>query len=144
MVRYIDIARFTGMRRSQIGALTAASIEFIVVIACFQVRSDAKTAASANRLIPISKSLQGVLDLINLNVRNTANVVGKRFGRLKRLDLQDGDSRPKCFHSIRKLVVTNLEQAGISEGIAADSVGHEKPNITYNVYSNGPSLAQLG
>ena len=132
------------MRRSDIGTLTAASIEFVVVLACFQVRSDAKAAASANQLIPISKSLQGVVDFTNLSMRNSANVVGKRFGRLKRLVVHDGDSRPKCFHSIRKLVVTNLEQAGISEGIAADSVGHEKPNITYNVYSNGSSLAKLG
>ena len=48
MVRYIDIARFTGMRLSEIGALTSESFEFIDAIACFWVRSDAKTAASAN------------------------------------------------------------------------------------------------
>ena len=144
MVRYIDIARFTGMRLSEIGALTSESIEFIDAIACFRVRSDAKTAASANRLIPISKTLQGLVDLTDLDMRNSARPVGKRFGRLKRLVLQDGDSRSKCFHSIRKFVVTTLEQAGISESIAADLVGHEKPNITYNVYSNGSSVAQLG
>ena len=78
-----------------------------------------------------------------LDMQNTKNAVGKRFGRLKRQVLQEGDSRPKCFHSIRKFVVTTLEQSGISEGIAADLVGHEKPNITYNVYSNGSSLGQL-
>lgn len=144
MVRYTDIARFTGTKGSEIGALTEPSIEFIVGIACFQVRSDAKTAASANWLIPILRSLQGVVDLTDLNERNFASAVGQRFGRLKRLILQDGDSRSKCFHSKRKFVVTTLEQAGISEGIAADLVGHEKPNITYNVYSNGPSVAQLG
>ena len=143
MVRYIDIARFTGMRLSEIGALTSDSIEFVDGIACFRVRSDAKTAASANRLIPISKSLKGLVDLTDLDMQNTENAVGKRFGRLKRQVLQDGASRYKCFHSIRKFVVTTLEQAGISEGIAADLVGHEKPNITYNVYSNGSSVAQL-
>lgn len=143
MVRYIDIARFTGMRLSEIGALTSASIEFIDGIACFRVRSDAKTVASANRLIPISKTLQSLVDLTDLDMRNSARAIGKRFGRLKRLVLQGGDSRSKCFHSIRKFVVTTLEQAGVSEGIAADLVGHEKPNITYNVYSNGSSIAQL-
>ena len=81
--------------------------------------------------------------MTDLDMQNSASAVGKRFGRLKRLVLQDGDSRSKCFHSIRKFVVTTLEQAGISEGIAADLVGHEKPNITYNVYSNGSSLTQL-
>ena len=39
--------------------------------------------------------------------------------------------------------MTELERAGISEGIAADLVGHEKPNITYNVYSGGSSIEQL-
>ena len=72
MVRYIDIARFTGMRLSEIGALTPDSIEFVDAIACFRVRSDAKTAASANRLIHISKSLQGLVDLTDLDMRNTA------------------------------------------------------------------------
>ena len=40
-------------------------------------------------------------------------------------------------------MVTTLEQANIPEGIAADLVGHEKPNITYNVYSGGSSIEQL-
>ncbi len=143
MVRYIDIARFTGMRLSEIGALTSATIELVDGITCFRIRSDAKTAASANRLTPISKSLQGLVDLAGLDMQNNENVVGKRFGRLKRQVLQDGDSRYKCLHSIRKFVVTALEQAGILEGIAADLVGHEKPNITYNVHSNGSSICQL-
>ena len=34
-----------------------------------------------------------------------------------------------------------LENAGISENIAADIVGHEKPRITYGLYSGGASLA---
>ena len=31
----------------------------------------------------------------------------------------------------------------MAEGIAADLVGHEKPNITYNLYSGGSSIEQL-
>ena len=46
------------------------------------------------------------------------------------------------FHSFRKTVVTLLELAGISENLAADIVGHEKPKITYRLYSGGSSLAQ--
>ena len=57
--------------------------------------------------------------------------------------LVNGEDRSKCFHSIRKFVVTTLEQGGVAEGIAADLVGHEKPNITYNVYSGGSSIEQL-
>ena len=85
-----------------------------------------------------------MVNLTDLDMRNPARAVGKRSGRLKSPVLQDGDSKPKYFHSIGKFVVTTLEQAGISEGVAADLVGHEKPNITCNVYSNGSSLAQLG
>ena len=46
------------------------------------------------------------------------------------------------FHSFRKTVVTLLEQAGISENLAADIVGHEKPRITYGLCSGGSSLEQ--
>jgi integrase len=45
------------------------------------------------------------------------------------------------FHSLRKTVVTLMEDAGVSENLAADIVGHEKPRITYGLYSGGASLA---
>ena len=143
MVAYIDIARFTGMRLSEIGALNSDSVELMDGIACFRVKGDAKTAASANRLIPISNALQSLIDLECLDMRNLGTAVGKRFGRIKRQVLPDGEDRSKCFHSIRKFVVTTLEQGGVAEGVAADLVGHEKPNITYNVYSGGSSIDQL-
>ena len=143
MVAYIDIARFTGMRLSEIGALNSDSVEVIGGITCFRVKGDAKTAASANRLIPISNALQSLINLECLDMRNLGTAVGKRFGRIKRQVLPDGEDRSKCFHSIRKFVVTTLEQGGVAEGVAADLVGHEKPNITYNVYSGGSSIEQL-
>ena len=143
MVAYIDIARFTGMRLSEIGALNSDSVELIDGIACFRVKGDAKTAASANRLIPISNALQSLINLECLDMKNQGSAVGKRFGRIKRHVLPDGEDRSKCFHSIRKFVVTTLEQGGVAEGVAADLVGHEKPNITYNVYSGGSSIEQL-
>ena len=45
------------------------------------------------------------------------------------------------FHSVRKTVVTILENASVPENIVADIVGHEKPRITYGLYSGGTSLA---
>ena len=143
MVNYIDIGRFTGMRLSEIGELSAEYIVNESGVQCFRVRPDAKTEASSNRLIPIAPALASCVDLKSLDLRGTANAVGKRFGRLKRQLLYDGSTRQKCFHSIRKFVVTELERGGIPEGIAADLVGHEKPNITYNVYSGGSSVEQL-
>jgi integrase len=51
-----------------------------------------------------------------------------------------GYSDRYVFHSIRKTLTTMLENAGVTENIAADIVGHEKPRITYGLYSGGASL----
>lgn len=69
-----------------------------------------------------------------------SNAVGKRFGRLKQAL---GFPAGKVFHSIRKTVVTQLENAGVSENLAADIVGHEKPRITYGLYSGGHDLTPM-
>lgn len=63
-----------------------------------------------------------------------ANAVGKRFGRLK---TKLGFGEFHVFHSIRKTLVTMLENASVSENNTADIVGHEKPRITYGLYSDG-------
>lgn len=66
-----------------------------------------------------------------------SNAIGKRFGRLK---ARYGFGAEYVFHSIRKTVVTLLEDAGVSENLSADIVGHEKPRVTYGLYSGGHSL----
>ena len=68
-----------------------------------------------------------------------SGAIGKRFGRLKN---QLGFERRYVFHSFRKTVVTLLEQAGISENLAAYILGHQKPRITYGSYIGGSSLEQ--
>ena len=67
-----------------------------------------------------------------------SNAVGKRFGRLKK---ELGFGKKYVFHSIRKTVVTILENAGVPENVVADIVGHEKMTMTYGLYSGGLSLA---
>jgi hypothetical protein len=42
---------------------------------------------------------------------------------------------------VRKTVATLLEDAGCPEGVAADLLGHDKPTITYGLYSGGSSMA---
>jgi len=37
-------------------------------------------------------------------------------------------------------LVTLLENQGVGENVAADIVGHEKPRITYGLYSGGTTL----
>ena len=66
-----------------------------------------------------------------------SNAIGKRFGRLKNALEFD---RTLVFHSIRKTFTTMLENAGTLENIAADIIGHDKPNMTYGIYSGGASL----
>lgn len=148
LVAFIDIARYTGMRLAEIGALSEESVETVGGITCLRVKEDAKTEASAGRLVPVAPALQSLmatngyaLDTFDLGRRE--NAVGKRFGRLKRDVLPDGQKRTKCFHSIRKFVATTLEQAGVPETVAADLVGHEKLTMTYGVYSGGSKLTQL-
>jgi integrase len=48
--------------------------------------------------------------------------------------------RDHVFHSIRKTLTTKLENAEVTENIASDIVGHDKPNLTYGLYSGGTSL----
>lgn len=66
-----------------------------------------------------------------------SNAIGKRFGNLKDAA---GYSAGHVFYSIRKTLTTLLENAGVSENLAADIVGHEKPRITYGLYSGGATL----
>jgi len=42
---------------------------------------------------------------------------------------------PRC-----KTVATLLENAGVPENVAADIIGHDKPTMTYGLYSGGASL----
>ena len=148
LVCFIDVARYTGMRISEIAALSTDSFVVVQGVKCLQVRPDAKTKASSNRLVPIAKSLEKLMkasgypsDSFDLKGRDHA--VSKRFGRLKRVVLEDGASRTKVFHSIRKYVATTLEREGVPEGITADLLGHEKQTMTYGVYSGGSSIQQL-
>lgn len=111
---------------------------------------DAKTEAG-ERTIPIHPFIKNKLEelidnstddyllsgLTKNKYGNRSNAIGKRFGRLKE---KFNYSERYVFHSIRKTFTTMLENAGVSENIAADIVGHEKPRITYGLYSGGASL----
>jgi len=141
-----------------IGMHTGARIEEICSLLCKDIDIknesitivDAKTDAG-ERTIPIhsnvKKRIEYLIDaskddyllsgLTKNKYGDRSNAVGKRFGRLKE---KHGYSSRHVFHSIRKTFTTMLENAGIGENIAADIVGHEKPRITYGLYSGGASL----
>ncbi|QWD29518.1 tyrosine-type recombinase/integrase [Polynucleobacter paneuropaeus] len=143
----ILIAMHTGARIEEICSLLCKDVdmhqESITIV-------DAKTEAG-ERAIPIhpyikvriEKLIEDSMDdyllsgLTKNKYGDRSNAIGKRFGRLK--TKHDFSSR-YVFHSIRKTFTTMLENAGVGENLAADIVGHEKPRITYGLYSGGASL----
>jgi len=142
-----------------IGAYTGARIEELSSLKCSSVNLtensitivDAKTQAG-NRIVPLHPDIKIRLKkmiseseddyvftgLTENKYGDRSNAIGKRFGRLKS---KLGYTKSQVFHSIRKTFTTMLEENGISENMAADIVGHEKPRITYGLYSGGASLA---
>ncbi|MDA8679222.1 hypothetical protein N9L80_02835 [Luminiphilus sp.] len=130
----VDIARYTGMRIAEI-CLQEKTVKHQGVD-CFYVDEKAAKTGASIRYVPLAKEIKH----IELKLRNK-NAIGKRFGRHKKTVV--GDDPRKVFHSIRKNVTTFLEQGGVSEGVAADLIGHEKQTMTYGLYSGGSSIKQL-
>lgn len=140
----------------RMGMWTGCRIEELCALKIGQVKqdhfavSDAKTAAGW-RDVPIHRSLAKtmarlikgskdgfVLSGLTANkYGDRSNAIGKRFGRLKE---RLGFGGQFVFHSVRKTAVTILENAGVPENVVADIVGHEKPTMTYGLYSGGASL----
>jgi integrase len=141
-----------------LGAYTGARIEELCSLKKSDVNlktkslkiTDSKTEAGI-REIPIHDE---ILNLVKILLKNDeqsfliphlteskfgdrSNAIGKRFGRLKS---SLGFTKRFVFHSIRKTFTTLLENAGINENITADIVGHEKPRMTYGLYSGGATL----
>lgn len=141
-----------------LGMWTGARIESLCSLRLSEVKevslhfSD-KTEAG-NRDVPIHSRLRPVVEALTLrstdgfllrcrSLQKTgtrSDAIGKRFGRLKKS--QGYSDRRKTFHSIRKTVVTQLEQSEVPENISAAIVGHEVSTMTYGLYSNGPSFEQ--
>ena len=147
------LAIYTGARIRELAGLHVDNVVRTDEITCLKIE-DAKTKAG-NRLVPIHpeiaelvKSLQNDSEdgYLITGVKSKggkdrrADVLGKRFGRLVRNDCQLPDT--KVFHCFRNTVATKLESAGVPENIAADIVGHEKPTMTYGLYSGGSSVTQ--
>jgi integrase len=139
-----------------LGAYTGARIEELCSLRLADVADDsfripdAKTPAGIrdvpihSAIKPLMKQLKDASEdgyLLNGLTFNKygdrSNAIGKRFGRLK---TKHGFGRSHVFHSLRGTLITLLEDAGVPENLAADIVGHEKPRITYGLYSGGASL----
>jgi integrase len=141
----IAVAAYSGARIEELCSLKVSA----VAGSTFKV-TDAKTTAGV-REVPIHSNLKGTVTRLRKSAKDgylfsnlgankygdRSNAIGKRFGRLK---ASLGFGEQHVFHSIRKTFVTLLENAGVSENLAADIVGHEKPRVTYGLYSGGASV----
>jgi integrase len=143
----IALGAYTGARINELASL---KVEDVTESQSLLVR-DAKTKAGI-REIPIHPAIQGLVERLKRHAQdgylipgsgenkygNRGDHLSKRFGRLKAtLGYTKGS---EVFHSIRKTLITLLENAGVPEGIAADIVGHQKQTMTYGLYSMGTSL----
>jgi integrase len=142
----IFIGAYTGARIEEICSLKKSDVN---VNARSMKITDSKTEAGI-REIPIHSALMPLISILlthnddyllgNLTLTKygeRSNALGKRFGRLKS---KLGYSNRHVFHSIRKTFTTQLENASVLENITADILGHEKPRLTYGLYSGGTSL----
>jgi integrase len=141
----IELAMWTGARIEELCALKLTSVGRDA----FKIE-DAKTSAGM-REVPIHTKLRATVARLKTasadgyllsgltanKYGDRSNAVGKRFGRLK---AAEGFGERQVFHSIRKTVATLLENAGVPEGVAADILGHDKPTMTYGLYSGGAWL----
>lgn len=144
----IQLGAYTGARIEELGQLQVKHVTKLGSLLVPGTKTDA-----ALREVPIHTSIQATIErlvsgskdnfLIPSSAKNSrgnrSDPLSKSFGRLKGQLGYAGD-RTRVFHSIRKTLTTLLENAGVSEGIAADIVGHEKQTMTYGLYSSGNSL----
>jgi integrase len=141
----IEMDMWTGARIEELCSLKIAKIGR----GYFDI-DDAKTEAGVRRVPIHSKLKKTVARLVKASedgyllsrltenkYGDRSNAIGKRFGRMK-TDMGFGPQF--VFHSIRKTVATQFENAKVPEGVAADIIGHDKPTMTYGLYSGGASM----
>lgn len=144
----IAVGMWTGARLGEICALRVGDVDLeagSIRIADSKTDAGRRTVPIHDALMPTIRRLVGKRGdgflLAGLDTGNRysdrSTGVGKRFGRLKS---REGFGPVHVFHSVRKTVSTLLENAGVSENVAADILGHEKPRITYGLYSGGSCL----
>jgi integrase len=143
----IFMGAYTGARIEELCSLKKVDVDLekdTINITESKTEAGIRVVPIHSKLKPLLKSLiesstdEYVLKELGINkFGNRSNSMGQKFGRLKN-KLKFSDRH--VFHSIRKTLITALENAGVSENLTADIVGHEKPRITYGLYSGGASV----
>lgn len=143
----------------QLGAYTGARIEEICSLKLECVTEDrlkiedTKTSAGV-REIPLHKHIKELVAQLKSDSTDgyllsgltfnkygdRSNAIGKQFGRLK---TELGYGPDYVYHSLRKGVATQLENAGVAENVTARLLGHDFQTMSYGLYSGGVSFEVL-
>jgi integrase len=143
---------FTGMRIEELCQLRIQDVMTMNGVHCIRVSSEAGSLKTINaeRIVPIHSHLKqlGFIEFVNsLDATKSirlwhalkANAYGKfssayskRFGKFKRrIGIND---KKLTFHSLRHTFANELKQAGVSEHVIAQLIGHSNSSITMGRY----------
>lgn len=147
----IELGSYTGCRIEELCRLKPEHVIEVDGVRVFNIE-DAKTYAGI-REVPIHPNLFPLVDhlvanpsegyLLPSSAGNKYGVrsdsLSKAFGRLKSAM---GFGPQHVFHSVRSMVVTQLQRANVPGVLIAELVGHETGTVTFDVYAGGHSVAQ--
>ncbi len=147
------ISMFTGMRLDEICQLYVEDVQQVDGVWCISINDEkdkkVKTV-TGKRIVPIHPDLisHGLIKYIeclrvqdvprlwmNLNWRASdgySNALGKWYQKFNRQYVTDDPK--KVFHSMRHTVADTLKQAGITEVVIAEIVGHANDSMTMGRY----------
>lgn len=147
---FIRIAAYTGMRLEEVCSIKLADLgEASIKVTDSKTKAGLRTIPIHSKLLPLIDSLKAASTdgylLSGLSSNNKyekrGNGIGKRFQRLKtKLGFE---LRKHTAHSFRSTLMTKLENAGVPWNVAADIAGHDKPQMTFGVYSDGSTLETM-
>jgi integrase len=143
----IVLAAYTGARIEELCSLQLTNVDLqeeSIFIEKSKTEASTRTIPIHSEILPLVKKLVAQSTdgyLISGQTPNKygarSDALGKTFGRLKK---KLGYGPKQVFHSIRKTMVTALENHQILWNVCADIVGHSKPNLTFKIYSGGVTL----
>lgn len=152
------VATITGARAGELTQLTKADIVNEEGHLCIDINDNGdktiKTAASA-RLVPLTdgacgfsltefrewvKALPSEDSLVFGMSRDTASQWFNREVLPQALPERTGDL---VLHSLRHTLATLFKQAGVSESLAGDVLGHSGQGITFGLYGRAKSIDQM-
>jgi integrase len=149
--KLITIAAYTGMRLEEIGRIQKDDITYSENHPYSIHIPEAKSEAGI-RDVPIHPAIAELIASLVLKsedsylIKGKPNKYGERLGYLSkqfgRIKKKLGFSNEYAFHSIRKTTATELQQAGVDALTLPAILGHEIGLVTYDIYSNGPSMEQ--